>query len=57
MSGGGQRALAGPNFHDVIIFSGTEGARDRFNDRFIAKKVLAEALAGLVSQSPNILSG
>jgi len=41
----------------MIILSGTDGARDLLNDRFIAKKVLAEAPAGLVSQSPNVLSG
>ena len=54
--GGGQRALAGPDLHDVIILRGTDGTRDLVNYRFIAEKVLAEALSGLVSQSLNILS-
>ena len=51
-----QRALTGTDLDDVIILRGTDGARDLLNDRFIAKKVLAEALAGLVSQSLYVLS-
>ena len=54
--GGRQRALSGPDLDDVIILRGTDGARDLLNDRFIAEKVLAEALAGLVSQSLYVLS-
>ena len=49
--------LTGPDLHNMIILRGTDGTRDLLDDRFIAKKVLTEALAGLVSQSPNILSG
>ena len=41
----------------MILLCGTDGARDLLNDRLIAKKVLAEAFPGLISQSPNILSG
>jgi hypothetical protein len=40
----------------MIILCGINRARDLLNDRFIAEKVLAEALAGLVSQSLYVLS-
>jgi hypothetical protein len=40
----------------MIIRCGIDGARDLLNDRFIAKKVLAEAFAGLMSQSLCVLS-